>query len=77
MLLVFIIIALLLSYLIISDENDDVKKDIRCPECNSKTKDNDENCPVCGTPLKINCGNCGKIIDVRWNYCPYCSKFLK
>jgi RNA polymerase subunit RPABC4/transcription elongation factor Spt4 len=30
-------------------------------------------CPSCHTRLKKGCMNCGRLLDLSWGICPYCS----
>lgn len=32
------------------------------------------NCPECGSTLRKTCENCQRVIELEWNYCPYCSQ---
>lgn len=32
------------------------------------------NCPECGSTLRKICDNCQRVIELDWNYCPYCSQ---
>lgn len=43
-----------------------------CPKCQHYVEDDYRLCPHCETPLKEPCQSCGRLVDLRWEVCPYC-----
>jgi RNA polymerase subunit RPABC4/transcription elongation factor Spt4 len=43
-----------------------------CPKCQHYVEDDYRLCPHCETPLKEPCQSCGRLVDLRWDVCPYC-----
>lgn len=45
-----------------------------CPKCQHYVEDDYLLCPHCQTQLKEPCKNCGRLVDLRWEVCPYCGE---
>jgi RNA polymerase subunit RPABC4/transcription elongation factor Spt4 len=44
-----------------------------CPGCSRRIKEEWVACPNCHTRLRKPCHQCGKLMDLSWNLCPYCT----
>jgi RNA polymerase subunit RPABC4/transcription elongation factor Spt4 len=44
-----------------------------CPSCRRSVRDEFLFCPHCRTELRMPCIACHRLVDVRWDNCPYCS----
>ncbi|HEU5431459.1 MAG TPA: zinc ribbon domain-containing protein [Thermomicrobiales bacterium] len=44
-----------------------------CPTCHRNVADDFTLCPHCHTQLRQPCSNCSRLVDMRWNVCPYCA----
>jgi RNA polymerase subunit RPABC4/transcription elongation factor Spt4 len=44
-----------------------------CPTCHRNVADDYMLCPHCHTQLRQPCSNCSRLVDMRWNVCPYCA----
>lgn len=45
-----------------------------CPTCQHFVEADYVFCPHCRTELKQPCGGCGRVIDLRWEICPFCGE---
>ncbi len=45
-----------------------------CPGCKQTIQPDFLLCPHCSTKLKKQCASCGKLLNLKWNVCPYCGK---
>jgi len=45
-----------------------------CPGCKQAVEPDFLLCPNCSTKLKRQCPNCGRLLNLKWNVCPYCGK---
>jgi len=45
-----------------------------CPGCKQKVESDFMLCPNCNTQLKERCPNCGRLLNLKWNTCPYCGQ---
>jgi RNA polymerase subunit RPABC4/transcription elongation factor Spt4 len=43
-----------------------------CPACRRSVRDEFMFCPHCKTELRLPCIACHRLVDVRWENCPYC-----
>lgn len=43
-----------------------------CPSCRRSVRDDFLFCPHCKTELRLPCVSCHRLVDVRWENCPYC-----
>ncbi|MBA2276653.1 MAG: zinc ribbon domain-containing protein [Chloroflexia bacterium] len=43
-----------------------------CPTCQHFVQDDFRLCPHCQTELRDPCIQCNRLIDLRWDLCPYC-----
>ncbi|MBX6341804.1 MAG: zinc ribbon domain-containing protein [Thermomicrobiaceae bacterium] len=43
-----------------------------CPTCQRYVHDDFVFCPSCRTELRQACASCERLIDLRWDICPYC-----
>jgi RNA polymerase subunit RPABC4/transcription elongation factor Spt4 len=44
-----------------------------CPTCHRNVADDYMLCPHCHAQLRQPCSNCARLVDMRWNVCPYCA----
>jgi RNA polymerase subunit RPABC4/transcription elongation factor Spt4 len=44
-----------------------------CPACRRSVRDDFLYCPHCRTQLRHSCVACHRLVDVRWEACPYCA----
>ncbi len=45
-----------------------------CPVCHHKITAEYLVCPNCHTKLHKKCEHCGRILNLKWNVCPYCAE---
>lgn len=45
-----------------------------CPNCQHYVEAEFVYCPQCRTALRQDCVSCGRLIDIRWDICPYCGE---
>lgn len=45
-----------------------------CPGCKQKIEADFVVCPNCHTQLKERCANCDRLLNLKWNICPYCGQ---
>ena len=50
----------------------DIEERQVCPVCHHKITSEYLVCPNCHTKLHKKCENCGRVLNLRWNVCPYC-----
>jgi RNA polymerase subunit RPABC4/transcription elongation factor Spt4 len=43
-----------------------------CPACRRAVRDDFVFCPHCSTELRHACATCHRLVDVRWEVCPFC-----
>lgn len=43
-----------------------------CPNCRRAVRDDFVFCPHCSTELRNACTTCHRLVDIRWEVCPYC-----
>jgi RNA polymerase subunit RPABC4/transcription elongation factor Spt4 len=43
-----------------------------CPACRRAVRDDFVFCPHCSTELRHACTTCHRLVDMRWEVCPYC-----
>ena len=51
----------------------DIEERQACPGCRQAIKADYVVCPNCHTRLKKTCTDCGKLLNLRWDICPFCS----
>lgn len=44
-----------------------------CPSCQRSVEDGFVLCPSCQTQLRETCTGCGRLVDLKWPVCPYCT----
>ncbi len=52
----------------------DIEDQYVCPGCKQKIEADFLVCPNCHTQLKDRCANCGRLLNLKWNICPYCGQ---
>jgi RNA polymerase subunit RPABC4/transcription elongation factor Spt4 len=52
----------------------DLEERTACPGCKQPVEPDFLICPNCSTKLKRQCPNCGRLLNLKWNVCPYCAK---
>ncbi len=52
----------------------DIEERQVCPVCHHKIMAEYLICPNCHTSLHKKCENCGRVLNLKWNVCPYCAK---
>ncbi len=52
----------------------DIEERQVCPVCHHKIMAEYLVCPNCHTKLHKKCENCGRVLNLKWNVCPYCSE---
>jgi RNA polymerase subunit RPABC4/transcription elongation factor Spt4 len=52
----------------------DIEERQVCPVCHHKIMAEYLICPNCHTKLHKKCDNCGRILNLKWNVCPYCAE---
>ena len=45
-----------------------------CPECERRVEPDFMLCPWCHTGLRNRCLGCGRLLNQRWEVCPYCGE---
>lgn len=43
-----------------------------CPNCRRAVRDDFVFCPHCSSELRNACSTCHRLVDIRWEVCPYC-----
>ena len=43
-----------------------------CPACRKPVREEFLFCPHCSTELQVSCVACHRLVDLRWDICPYC-----
>ncbi|HUZ78955.1 MAG TPA: zinc ribbon domain-containing protein [Chloroflexota bacterium] len=51
----------------------DVENRLACPSCHQRVQPDFLICPACLTQLKQQCSECGKVLQLKWGVCPYCT----
>ncbi|MBS1252761.1 MAG: hypothetical protein MAG451_01803 [Anaerolineales bacterium] len=51
----------------------DIEERLACPSCGVRVRSDYLLCPACHTQLKRECEACGRLNELTWNLCPYCS----
>jgi RNA polymerase subunit RPABC4/transcription elongation factor Spt4 len=51
----------------------DIENRLACPNCRQRVQADYLLCPNCLTQLKRNCDHCGKVLQLRWTVCPFCT----
>ena len=52
----------------------DIEERQVCPVCHHKIVADYLVCPNCHTKLHKKCENCGRVLNLKWNVCPYCAE---
>jgi RNA polymerase subunit RPABC4/transcription elongation factor Spt4 len=52
----------------------DIEERQVCPVCHHKIMSEYLICPNCHTKLHKKCEHCGRILNLKWNVCPYCAQ---
>ncbi len=52
----------------------DIEERQVCPVCHHKITAEYLVCPNCHTKLHKKCENCGRVLNLKWNVCPYCAE---
>jgi RNA polymerase subunit RPABC4/transcription elongation factor Spt4 len=52
----------------------DIEERQVCPVCHHKITAEYLICPNCHTKLHKKCEHCGRILNLKWNVCPYCAQ---
>src|SRR5919109_4865319 len=52
----------------------DIEERQVCPVCHHKVAADYLVCPNCHTKLHKKCDNCSRILNLKWNVCPYCGE---
>ncbi len=52
----------------------DLDELLLCPTCQHQVESDFIFCPHCRSSLRASCGGCGRLIDLRWDICPYCGE---
>lgn len=52
----------------------DLDELILCPNCQHQVETDFVFCPHCRVSLRSSCVGCGRLIDLRWDMCPYCGE---
>jgi RNA polymerase subunit RPABC4/transcription elongation factor Spt4 len=47
-----------------------------CNHCHARIESDFQICPSCGQKLKRPCPKCERLLELRWNFCPYCATHL-
>lgn len=50
----------------------DIEERYQCPGCKQKIRPDYQLCPSCHTRLKRPCTSCSRLLQLRWDVCPYC-----
>ncbi len=52
----------------------DLDELLLCPTCQHQVENDFVFCPHCRSSLRSSCVGCGRLIDLRWDICPYCGE---
>lgn len=52
----------------------DLDELLLCPTCQHQVEPDFVFCPHCRSSLRSSCAGCGRLIDLRWDICPYCGE---
>ncbi|MCC7161518.1 MAG: zinc ribbon domain-containing protein [Anaerolineae bacterium] len=52
----------------------DIEERQVCPVCHHKVSPDFLVCPNCHTKLHKKCDHCGRVLNLKWNVCPYCGE---
>ncbi len=52
----------------------DIEERQVCPLCHHKITSEYLICPNCHTALHKKCEHCGRVLNLKWNVCPYCKE---
>ncbi len=52
----------------------DIEERQVCPVCHHKIMAEYLVCPNCHTKLHKKCDHCGRVLNLKWNVCPYCAE---
>ncbi len=52
----------------------DIEERQVCPLCHHKIMADYLVCPNCHTKLHKKCDNCGRVLNLKWNVCPFCGE---
>jgi RNA polymerase subunit RPABC4/transcription elongation factor Spt4 len=52
----------------------DLDELLLCPTCQHQVESDFIFCPHCRSALRTSCVGCGRLIDLRWDICPYCGE---
>ncbi len=52
----------------------DIEERQVCPVCHHKIMAEYLVCPNCHTKIHKKCENCGRVLNLKWNVCPYCAE---
>ncbi len=52
----------------------DLDELLLCPTCQHQVEADFVFCPYCRNSLRTSCVGCGRLIDLRWDICPYCGE---
>ncbi len=52
----------------------DIEERQVCPVCHHKITAEYLVCPNCHTKLHRKCDHCGRVLNLKWNVCPYCAE---
>ena len=55
----------------------DIEDRYVCPECNRRVEADYLMCPSCHTRLRTECSQCGRLLNLRWDVCPYCEQWVE
>jgi len=51
----------------------DIAGRMTCPNCQTRVGDDFRICPMCRANLREPCGSCGRLVQVGWSACPFCT----
>lgn len=51
----------------------DIAGRMTCPTCQTRVGEDFRICPMCRTSLREPCGSCGRLVQVGWAACPFCT----
>jgi RNA polymerase subunit RPABC4/transcription elongation factor Spt4 len=52
----------------------DIEERQSCPVCHYRIRPDYLLCPNCHTKLQKKCANCARMLNLKWNVCPYCGE---
>lgn len=55
----------------------DIEEKQACPNCRQKIQPDFILCPNCRTTLKRQCEHCHRLLNLRWNVCPFCGTIVR